>query len=689
MRKRCHRVGPRNVHNAAPRLSRAAALIGAAGLALAAGLPALAQQSGGRPETPAAEAPVPAARDFTPPAPDASPAGQPDIEAPTYLIGPYIIRYAVEHPQYPALDDLMKTEVTLGRVETGLVRPGGGVPVVTYTLEELSAQPAQRYSTSALFAVAEAVRRSVAAEGIAAVTVQLSDREFARVDTPEPGRPLFTDLRPQGQTALTLVVQAATVSDVRTLAFGERVPFEQRINNRRHNRILDRSPVQPFHPDDEERRDLLRKDKLDDYVHRLNRHPGRRVDLGITAGEEPGTLVLDYYINENKPWLIYFQVSNTGTKQTTEWRERFGYTHNQLTGVDDILNIDYVTAGFDSSHAFNASYERPLWGEWLRGRVYGQWNQFTASDVGVQDQEFKGDGYAIGGELIANVYQYRELFIDVYGGARWQNIGIESSFGDTSLNDTEENFFITTVGTRLERSTDTQSTFVDLGIEFNLPDAADTEEDKVSNNFQRIDADHDWMTLQWDVTHSFFLEPLLIPSRWGNVDLSDPTASPTLAHEIALSLRGQHAFGDRLIPNFQQVAGGLYTVRGYPESAAAGDSLVIGSIEYRFHLPQALGFSEQPGKLFGQPFRYRPQAPYGRADWDLILKAFFDGARVVNNDRQPGEEDHTLLGTGVGMEFLFKRNLSIRVDWGVALEEIENEVSAGSNRFHISATILY
>ena len=104
---------------------------------------------------------------------------------------------------------------------------------------------------------------------------------------------------------------------------------------------------------------------------------------------------------------------------------------------------------------------------------------------------------------------------------------------------------------------------------------------------------------------------------------------------------------------------------------------------------QALGFEDSPGRLFGRTFRARPQAPYGRADWDLVLKGFFDAARTIVSSPQPGEEDQTLLGTGVGLEFLYRRNLSIRVDWGVALEEIENEVSAGSNRFHISATILY
>ena len=42
--------------------------------------------------------------------------------------------------------------------------------------------------------------------------------------------------------------------------------------------------------------------------------------------------------------------------------------------------------------------------------------------------------------------------------------------------------------------------------------------------------------------------------------------------EVALSVRGQYSFDDRLIPQNEDVAGGLYSVRGYEESETAGDT---------------------------------------------------------------------------------------------------------------------
>lgn len=691
--------GRRHAHQAAQGRRAGELLTAALLLALGASHPAAAQQTAGKPETPPAAAPPvqdPAAPgDFAPAAPDAV-ADAPDPDTPSYRVSAFVVRYVAPHPQLPALDDVGRATVTLGRVESGFVRPGGGVPTATYSLDELADQPTQPYTAGALDEVGKAIQRKIAEFGLVAIRVSLSDREFAPKNDPAPGEPPLEDLR-GGRTSLTIMVQVITVKEVRSVAFGDNIPFEERINNPRYQRILDGSPVRPFSPDDDERADLLRKDKLDDHVYRLNRHPGRRVDLGIAAADADNALVLDYYINENRPWLAYFQVSNTGTKQTEIWRERFGFTHNQLTNSDDIFSVDYITAGFSSaSNAFNISYERPVWGDWLRGRVYGGFSDFVASDVGVPDQDFRGESWTIGAEFVANVFQHKDWFIDAYAGAHWDNIHVEGKLSDATLNDTTDNFFLPSVGLRFEHVTDKESTLADLGFEFSAPSVADTDPDKVAGidgGFQRTDADDDWLTFQWDISHSFYLEPLLIPSRWSRLDWkNDPTASPTLAHELALSLRGQYAFGYRLIPNYQQVAGGLYTVRGYPESIAAGDSIVIGSLEYRFHLPQALGFDETPGQLFGKPFRTRPQGPYGRADWDLILKGFFDVARTGISSAEAGEEEQTLLGTGVGLEFLFRRNLSVRVDWGVALEEIEDPndgVSAGSNRFHISATILF
>jgi hemolysin activation/secretion protein len=118
----------------------------------------------------------------------------------------------------------------------------------------------------------------------------------------------------------------------------------------------------------------------------------------------------------------------------------------------------------------------------------------------------------------------------------------------------------------------------------------------------------------------------------------------------------------------------------------------MATAEYRFHVPRIFAIQADPTKtpfLWDKSFRAAPQHPYGRPDWDLILRGFVDVAEVVNSARQPFEKDATLVGTGVGMELQYKQNFNVRVDWGAALTDLPDEVRAGSNRFHISSTILY
>ena len=43
-----------------------------------------------------------------------------------------------------------------------------------------------------------------------------------------------------------------------------------------------------------------------------------------------------------------------------------------------------------------------------------------------------------------------------------------------------------------------------------------------------------------------------------------------------------------------------------------------------------------------------------------------DVGRTDISDRLSFEDNDTLVGVGIGFEFLFKRNLNVRVDWGFA-----------------------
>jgi len=598
------------------------------------------------------------------------------VDGPAFAVSRFDLTYAQDHPQHPPLDALQDVQVQLYETPSGYVAwLPGQKPVVKRPADpEATPQQPEMYHVSAIQKVIEAMRDALIEQGLIGVFVAPRP---GQIDVAGDGR----DFRGENKNLL-LVVVTGTVEEVRTLASGDRLPVEERLNNPVHERIRNRSPFQPS--ENETSGDLLRSEPLNDYIFRLSRHPGRRVDAALSAGPEGEGVTLDYLVAENRPLRLYAQLSNTGTEQTDDFRQRFGLIHNQLTNNDDILRFDYVTNSFDETNALIGSYEAP-WGdsERLRWRIGGSWSEFTASDVGFFGEDFSGESWMARGELIYNIYQDAELFVDIYGGARWMNVEVDNEIINV---DGQDDFFLPRIGARLEKQTDLASTFVDLGLEWNLDGVAGTDEDTLPR-LGRTAPDDDWWALTWNASHSFFLEPLLNRQAWEDPDTPE---SSTLAHEIALRFSGQNAFGYRLIPQAEQVAGGLYTVRGYEESIVAGDDVYVGSVEYRFHLPRAFALEPQPRRLFDEPFRFAPQQVYGRPDWDLIFKAFTDVARVELNDRFSFEENETLWSAGLGVELQIKQNFNVRLDWGYVLEDLESrDVDEGSSRAHVVATFLY
>jgi hemolysin activation/secretion protein len=73
----------------------------------------------------------------------------------------------------------------------------------------------------------------------------------------------------------------------------------------------------------------------------------------------------------------------------------------------------------------------------------------------------------------------------------------------------------------------------------------------------------------------------------------------------------------------------------------------------------------------------------------LIFKGFLDVGKTIQKDRLSFEQNDTLVGIGVGAELQFKQNATLRVDWGFALSDVQNEVDSGDNRVHVVFTVLY
>jgi len=402
----------------------------------------------------------------------------------SFPIGGATLIYVTQMTGVPAVEDLMQVEFELLQTAQGYVAPRDGLPTVTLTFAELANQPVRDFYTSALLEMSAALVNEFNRRGVIGVFVAP-----LQVDLSTGG-----DRREAGQNGLTFEIYTARVSLVRSIARGKRIAQADRIDAPEHRRIREHSPVRPAVEGGEDK-SLLRRDVLDDYVLRLNRHPGRRVDVSVEPTTKEGEAVLDFQVYESKPWSVYFQISNTGTENTNEWRERFGLIHNQLTGNDDILTIDYITAGFDESHAVLASYEFPFPGnDLVRVKVFGQWNEFTASDVGLSGEQFTGSGWSFGADVSANVYQDQNFFVDVVGGMRVQSVEITNELVAVKG---DETFYLVHLGLEAEQFHETSSFTAGVDLEFGFGgDESELE------RLGRLFPDEEWVVLSFNGEYS-------------------------------------------------------------------------------------------------------------------------------------------------------------------------------------------
>ena len=641
-----------------------------------------------------------------------------DLGPTTYLVGSLELEYGEEHPDQPALADLIPIEVRLTETEFGWAAPRKDEVGTLLELGGPGSIPIRLEASG----VARVMRGLVSA---------LLDQGLLGVDV----RPAATDidveserdLRPDGQTTLAIVINVGRIRQIRTIAAGERIQSDWKINNEAHSQILTRSPLQPKGVADrtgDGTTDLLNRRELEDYLYRLNRYSGRRVEAALSPSEEPGGVVLDYRVLEAKPWFAYAQGSNTGTHRTTNWQTRFGAAHRQLTGRDDVLSFEYLNAGGeDGVNNVRVQYQAPFFGperpawmnrrkgdlsflDWiprekipwwgvdrLRWEVDFNWGKSKAgrdsSRLGL-GESVTSEQFRYGGRFIYEVFQYRDFFVDVWGGLRATDFRVRNSAAGDSKG--KAVFFIPNGGIHAERINQLSTLNLNVSAQGSASDIDEGDLDSLG----RDETDDRYAIINFDLGYSAFLEPLLFPKGW-----QDPSTelTSTLAHELAIGVRGQYAFNYRLIPQASLTVGGLHSVRGYDQSAAVGDTVVIGSIEYRFHIPRALPIVREPLQipLLGD-FRAAPQQVYGRPDWDLTFRAFIDFGRAIRNGASNIgasnlEFDQTLIGAGVGAELQIRSNFTARIDWATALKDtngsIANPSNSGDQKLHVLFSILY
>ncbi len=587
------------------------------------------------------------------------------VETAPIFIRSFEISYLQEHAGLPNLKELKELPIVLGDTDTGFTAASDQLQTYDFSLLEIEETlEGSRFHPSALEAICQQILTYFQNNDIGAVRVFVAADQIGAQGV---------DLRTDTQAPLKIIVAAAPVGQIRTVHKEDSAAPEPYCDRR----IRDGSPSRLG--------DLLAPEALEDYLFYVNRHPNRRVEMELGSLDRPNEVGLDFVITKEKPWRIYTNVANTGPKGLNQWQEVLGYINTQLTGHDDILQVDVATDSFNRFHSEMLSYRRPFSGApRVSWKVQGNYAEFSSAQLGIMKKEFVGKQGAGSFEVYWNAYQHRDLFLDLFGAFQYRYINVDNRIFHQHGH---QGFLLPTAGLELSQFRSTHRFYLRLEGLTTWNGITDVKQSEI-NRLGRPHVDKEWLIFRQDGYVSFFLEPLFA-SRKGDCPFKQYAM---LANEMNIGLHCQYVGSKRLIPELQSVVGGLYSVRGYPTAITAGDNTIVANVEYLLHVPQLFKYkSEQHTKLFGQPFKWMPQHPGGKADWDFIIRTFFDVGHATNNG--PHQEDfhepnETLLGTGFGADLIVRQNFFLRTDYSWALKKAES-IPNGHFEFYLSGTLMY
>ena len=385
----------------------------------------------------------------------------------------------------------------------------------------------------------------------------------------------------------------------------------------------------------------LKFDDLKSSLTKLNMHPDREVKAVIVPGQQVGTSDLLLDVKDSRPIHIGGEINNFGTELTGKERYNVTARHTNLLGVDDIFAAR-VQFG-EEVFAVGAQHVLPV-GPY--GSETGWTFNYTDVKVGGAFSVLDIGGQAYTGSVFFNHPLYDSERFDL----TWT-----SSFESKSI-------YNEVLG---RPSSEDQLRIIHTGANVDLID-------------------------RWGRT--FITNDLSFAGTWlGANDRNDPlnsragAGSPFLKYKGVLNrihpvydqtylfMKGtvQQSNG-KLVSAEQYDMGGVYSVRGYPQSDYLGDSGVTGSLELRvpwYFLPREYKVPQSDQPL-----------------WDKIhFVGFIDGGYAKLRSPVVGEDaSKTSIGAGGGVRFDLPNNLNARFEWASPLGDDPTDHSNGQFYFTVS-----
>ena len=400
--------------------------------------------------------------------------------------------------------------------------------------------------------------------------------------------------------------------------------------------------------------DRINRKRVERDLDWLNEHPMRLVNLIYDRGEADGTSDLILQAQEEKPWIVYAGLANTGVRLTGEnewsagfqWWNPLGFEHG--IGYNITTDID-----FETLQAHTGFYQALLpWRHHLQ--IIGAYVDTRVDSLGdtLLPIGVRGESFQVSADYRVPFGRVRSL------GSLRQSIGlgIDYKLTNSDLLFDQISVFESDVAVFQARANYEANWQDRFGVTQVRLEATYSPGNLVANN-----DDESFQQVRDRARSDYFYAT-------GEID-----RLVRLPADFGLRVRtlGQWS-PSRLTSTEQMLAGGHLTVRGFDEYLVRGDSGVVLNVE----------LTTPPIALI--------QHVVPTVNDRLQLLAFYDSAWLTASNADPDfEPGSQIQGAGVGLRYRIGRNANARLAYGWNVGDRGVIGDPGKGRLHFGVTVSY
>jgi hemolysin activation/secretion protein len=401
------------------------------------------------------------------------------------------------------------------------------------------------------------------------------------------------------------------------------------------------------------------------FLKRLENLGSFDTRVKIKESLKPGFILPEIELKPQKKDHLKIFAMNSGTKSTGSWLLGASYKKLDLTQNDDTLDISLLSSDSGKRASLSTRYYIPLiFPDLLSVGSRVSYSFYDATSFAFEKVDFDGSSKSL------------NMWLD------WKPLATESSNQSLSFQTgitletlKASNSFLSGEGSTTEISIHLkikhQRSFDYLSIDSSIGLKKNFKELGINDGYYLggIDVEGRYLRMQAEQ-----LQVLLL-GRWLHYNHPDRFGQFFKDHLLTARFASEWAVdGKRHLPQRQFIGGGTGTVRGYPESVAAGDDGIVLSVEYIFRFP-SFDLGNQ----------------INNASFDLI--PFWDYGKTFVNNPFNFESDHTLSSLGLGTRFITENGLTVLVEYGKPLKELSSNGLArkgtSSSDYRIHAKVLW